>query len=929
MNDQIILEEDYDENYVPTEDEINEYARVIGLDPDSEKNLIWIAKEGINAPLPPNWKPCQDVSGDIYYFNFESGDSIWDHPCDEYYRGIVARERAKLQATQPKSEPAKKKKKKKDKLKKQPSESASKMLNPLKGMDKPVLGGGVLSPIGQRPGLGPFVGTNLGNMEDLRPSVGATLASTFGSTADIGRIQLEKLKTKDLDSVVEYHESEDMDSGESEDNQSSMEKMVVSSNSDETRQKKTTKDVKPTSPGDKEGGLNTLTKDSIKVVVDKIEESTTVAAKERPEFNYEESVVNVSKSLQDKFELEKERLETEYKDRVENLQKKIKEDSEEEEAKLKEEQMYSMVRLKQKLKSEAAQEESKLKADIQSNLKKLRIDLENEKRKHFEVERLKIDQEIAEKSLQLENEKREELRQLRIAHDAELEEFLKREKENLESKKLQYGKKQLDESQERISDKQNYNAKAHHLDKTAMMEETFSDKIHELKLDQENQVKALQSKHNERMINMREEFDIQARKEKERLKTKMQYEHKVELNRLEEDLMKKKEIMTKKYQTQMSELQNDLDMLKSRRQHLNSQNDEISKLSQKKDENIALLKSRAQRATDHVDNDFVAKEPITSQSIPKDFDSKLHLQDLDEQEDAERIIDGQLNDHHDQSKFLRSYYGKMDSQEEKSSLQNARDFLQKQRTASRRSLLARDWQQERKTVSTETQNLLKRIQEGFMQRDIALDTKPTVSDPLYPDSVMQDRSVTAQEDLNSSGVLQYLRTVDDKLNTVLKLVAVHMPNNNNHKPRMSVSRDLPVKDSSVGASASNQFGRNLTMPEPLPHVAFQESWHRSVNTMVEDELRNVSKYYGYDYDSSYTPGVPYRSAKDLLHSYDAPTKPQPEIMNAWATATSSSSGLGKDLAPRLNRTNDTLTSPRGVKLVLDANTNELKAVAEV
>lgn len=25
-------------------------------------------------------------TGDIYYFNFTSGESIWDHPCDEFYR---------------------------------------------------------------------------------------------------------------------------------------------------------------------------------------------------------------------------------------------------------------------------------------------------------------------------------------------------------------------------------------------------------------------------------------------------------------------------------------------------------------------------------------------------------------------------------------------------------------------------------------------------------------------------------------------------------------------------------------------------------------------------------------------------------------------------------------------------------------------------
>jgi len=37
--------------------EIYEYAKVIGIDPDREKDLLYIAREGINAPLPENWKP--------------------------------------------------------------------------------------------------------------------------------------------------------------------------------------------------------------------------------------------------------------------------------------------------------------------------------------------------------------------------------------------------------------------------------------------------------------------------------------------------------------------------------------------------------------------------------------------------------------------------------------------------------------------------------------------------------------------------------------------------------------------------------------------------------------------------------------------------------------------------------------------------------
>ncbi|KAK7107171.1 centrosomal protein of 164 kDa-like isoform X2 [Littorina saxatilis] len=95
INDQLILEEDYDENYVPTEEEIYEYAQTVGIDPQKEPNLLWIAREGISAPLPEHWKPCQDPNGHIYYFNFATGESIWDHPCDEFYRKMVAEERKK------------------------------------------------------------------------------------------------------------------------------------------------------------------------------------------------------------------------------------------------------------------------------------------------------------------------------------------------------------------------------------------------------------------------------------------------------------------------------------------------------------------------------------------------------------------------------------------------------------------------------------------------------------------------------------------------------------------------------------------------------------------------------------------------------------------------------------------------------------------
>lgn len=84
QGDSIVLEEEIDPNYEPTEKEVIEYATWLGMDLDNEKDLFWIAREGLKAPLPENWKPCKTTdTEEIYYFNFASGQSTWDHPCDE------------------------------------------------------------------------------------------------------------------------------------------------------------------------------------------------------------------------------------------------------------------------------------------------------------------------------------------------------------------------------------------------------------------------------------------------------------------------------------------------------------------------------------------------------------------------------------------------------------------------------------------------------------------------------------------------------------------------------------------------------------------------------------------------------------------------------------------------------------------------------
>lgn len=167
IGDQLILEEDYDETYIPSEQEIQDFARDIGIDPEKEPELMWLAKEGIVAPLPPEWKPCQDITGDIYYFNFANGQSTWNHPCDDHYRELVTQERKKLLARGGLKKKEKKKKDKKEKKDKKDKQSPK----------RPTSSGSPLAPV-QAP---------LGNLAPLRGPVASPAGILRGSlNSDVG-----------------------------------------------------------------------------------------------------------------------------------------------------------------------------------------------------------------------------------------------------------------------------------------------------------------------------------------------------------------------------------------------------------------------------------------------------------------------------------------------------------------------------------------------------------------------------------------------------------------------------------------------------------------------------------------------------------------------------------------------------------------------
>ena len=44
MDEQVVLEEEIDPNYVPSEAEVLEYAKWLGMDLEKDQDLIWISK---------------------------------------------------------------------------------------------------------------------------------------------------------------------------------------------------------------------------------------------------------------------------------------------------------------------------------------------------------------------------------------------------------------------------------------------------------------------------------------------------------------------------------------------------------------------------------------------------------------------------------------------------------------------------------------------------------------------------------------------------------------------------------------------------------------------------------------------------------------------------------------------------------------------
>jgi len=84
-----------DDFEAPSAMEIIEYAKYLGMNPIYDADLLWVAAEGLTAPLPAGWAEHEDETGNLYFYNDETDESTREHPLDKHYRQTYLNEKRK------------------------------------------------------------------------------------------------------------------------------------------------------------------------------------------------------------------------------------------------------------------------------------------------------------------------------------------------------------------------------------------------------------------------------------------------------------------------------------------------------------------------------------------------------------------------------------------------------------------------------------------------------------------------------------------------------------------------------------------------------------------------------------------------------------------------------------------------------------------
>eukprot|EP00736_Rhodelphis_marinus_P004579 Rmarinus@m.1092 len=74
-------------------EDVVQHAVYLGMDPDADSDLLWIAEESLRAPVPADYRLKQDDHG-VYYVHRRTKRRTRSHPADTYYRNLYFRKKA-------------------------------------------------------------------------------------------------------------------------------------------------------------------------------------------------------------------------------------------------------------------------------------------------------------------------------------------------------------------------------------------------------------------------------------------------------------------------------------------------------------------------------------------------------------------------------------------------------------------------------------------------------------------------------------------------------------------------------------------------------------------------------------------------------------------------------------------------------------------
>jgi hypothetical protein len=65
-----------------------QFMQFLGMNAHDDKDLIWIAEEAANSPLPPHWEQLENEFGEEYFYNTRTEQCLTTHPLEQHYKAL-------------------------------------------------------------------------------------------------------------------------------------------------------------------------------------------------------------------------------------------------------------------------------------------------------------------------------------------------------------------------------------------------------------------------------------------------------------------------------------------------------------------------------------------------------------------------------------------------------------------------------------------------------------------------------------------------------------------------------------------------------------------------------------------------------------------------------------------------------------------------